>query len=375
MQKVLFINHSRFLHGAETVMCQVIDSVFSSCKENVFVCQPSKYESVNEFQEKLLENGYTQLITLPYQNIGYGLPYSIRKIINNLYALIKLCFFVRKNGIGIVFSNTSINFLGIMTAIFTGRKHIWHFHESLPNEMWNTTLKILYRILLRYKKNTSIFISEAQKKEWQSHLNFNFNNSIVIYNQIKPIVIADSQENDNVLTFGYIGSWSTRKNIPFLIETFAELNKKHSKIKLVLNKYSGEQDEAIQTVARCIEKHKDSNIISDVKYNDSSYFFSNIDVLVITSFWESMSLVALEAMSVEKCVIMTDNNSGLHELFDDNVHCFFVDPENKESLYDAMEKLLLNEKLRLSMAKNSYEKIKSYDFNRKFADNFNALFS
>jgi len=374
MQKVLFINHSRFLHGAETVLFQVINSAFSSSKENAFVCQPSKYDYVTDWEQKLSENGYTQLISLPYQNIGYGLPHSIFKIINNLYALIKICFFIKKNNIGVVFSNTSINCFGIMAAIFTGKKHIWHFHESIPNDKWNSTLKVLYRIFLKYKKNTSVFISETQRKQWQSNLAFNFDNSAVVYNPVKQIITADAQKKDSVVTFGYLGSWSDLKNIPFLIETFAELNKKYPEIKLVLNKYTGELGEAALTVARSIEEHKDSNIISDTKYNDSSCFFANIDVLLLTSLWETMPLVALEAMSVEKCVIMTDN-SGLHELFDDNVHCIYIDPQSKESLYNAMEKLVLNEELRFSIAKIGYEKMKDYDFNRKFADSFKTLFS
>jgi len=357
------------LHGAETVLFQVIDAVFSSCKENAFICQPSKYPYITDFEKKLSENGYNQLITLPYQSIGYGLPYSILKIINNLYALIKMCFFIKKNKIDVVFSNTSINFFGIISAIFTGKKHIWHFHESLPNDKWNDTLKFLYRIFLKYKKNTVIFISETQKKDWQKRTGFNFNNSTVIYNPVKQINRINAQKNNTAITFGYLGSWSALKNIPFLIETFVELNKKYPETKLILNQYVGELGEEAKAVADNIEKNKNSNIISDAKYNDSSYFFSNIDVLLLTSFWETMPLVALEAMNMEKCVIMTAN-SGMPELFEDNTHCLYINPQNKESLYNAMEKILLDNKLRLSLAKNAYEKMRNYDFNRKFTEKF-----
>jgi glycosyltransferase involved in cell wall biosynthesis len=373
MKKVIFINHSRYLHGAETVMFQVINAVFSSPAENVFICQPAQYPHVSDFEKKLAENGYNQLITLPYQNIGYGLPYSALKIINNLFALIKISFFIRKNKIDTVFSNTSINFFGIMAAIFTGKKHIWHFHESLPNDKWNKTLKPLYRIVLSYKKNTSVFISETQKKQWQSHLDFHFKNSVTVYNPVKTIIPAGKPEkNKNGLTFGYLGSWSALKNIPFLIETFAELNKKYPEIKLVMNKYGGELGEEAQTVAASIEAHQNSNIVSDTKYNDSSRFFADTDVLLLASLWETMPLVSLEAMSMEKCVIMT-GNSGMHELFDEAVHCLYIDPQNRETLYKAMEKILLDSELRLSLAKNGCEKMKKCDFNRKFAESFITL--
>jgi glycosyltransferase involved in cell wall biosynthesis len=95
-------------------------------------------------------------------------------------------------------------------------------------------------------------------------------------------------------------------------------------------------------------------------------------VLLLASLWETMPLVALEAMSLEKCVIMT-GNSWMQELFDEAVHCLYINPQNRETLYEAMEKILLSSELRLSLAKNGCEKMKKCDFNRKFAESFTAL--
>jgi glycosyltransferase involved in cell wall biosynthesis len=376
MKKVLFVNHSRFMHGAETVMFQIINSVFEQYKDNVFVCQPSQYPYVTFFVDKLLENGYNQPITLSYQNIGYGLQHSVKKILANIPAIFRICRFIKKNKIDIVFSNTSINCFGIMSAILTNRKHIWHFHEPLPNEKWNSTLRFLYRILLNYRKNTTIFISQTQQNEWQRGVGFDFNvkNSKIIYNIIKPITpIIDKLQKENNVTFGYLGSWSARKNIPFLIETFVELNKKYPQIKLILNKYEGALGEDAQQTADAITKYsRDFNIVSDFRYNNSQSFFAETDVLLLSSHAETMPLVALEAMSAERCVIMTAN-SGLHELFTDNVHCLYINPNDKNSLYSAMEKVLINKELRCKIAKNAYEKVKEYDFNRKFVEGFKKL--
>jgi glycosyltransferase involved in cell wall biosynthesis len=197
---------------------------------------------------------------------------------------------------------------------------------------------------------------------------------MVIYNTIKHITLKNEPKKDeNSVNFGYLGSWSALKNIPFLIETFAELNKKYPQIKLILNKYVGEFGQDAQNVADTIERYKNEcNLVSEEMYNDANCLFSNIDVLVLASHVETMPLVAIEAMSAEKCVIMT-SNSGLHEFFDDNVHCLYINPNEKQSLYSAMEKVLNDKDLRLRIAKNGYEKVKSYNFNESFNESFYNL--
>jgi glycosyltransferase involved in cell wall biosynthesis len=126
-------------------------------------------------------------------------------------------------------------------------------------------------------------------------------------------------------------------------------------------------------IQELIKKYSLQNFVETVgQISDVSSFYSRIDVLVLPSFYECMPLVAIEAMSARRAVIIT-KNTGLPELFGNKKECLFIDPYSETELREAME-MLMDDKYRNSLAIRSYEKVKEYNFNVAFEDAVRLLF-
>ena len=175
MKKILFINHSNHIHGAETIMLHLMKER-KKAGDKIYVVTPREKKRYIKKEIDAIE--VEKWILLPYKMLGKNLFRSLLvSFFYNAYALLYLMFFVRKEKIDIIYSNTSINILGASLAFFTRKKHIWHFHESLSKQYnWNNSLKYIYSFFIN-SKNTIIFIAEEQKKQWTSlirNINFTF---------------------------------------------------------------------------------------------------------------------------------------------------------------------------------------------------------
>jgi glycosyltransferase involved in cell wall biosynthesis len=274
---------------------------------------------------------------------------------------------VREKKIDIIYSNTSVTYVGIMVAILTGKPHIWHFHEPISKEYgWSKSINILYKIFLRYKKNLVIFTSKDQKAQWQKQIIRAFKN-MLIYNCIRDIHVMDNKYLRDNVTFGYLGNHDTRKNVTLLISAFQELTHTYSSIKLLL----GGVDKKNKIVYENSMPNAKSKIEMVGYVSDASSFYAQMDIFVLPSLSETWGLVVLEAMLAQKAVICT-THTGLHELFEDKKECLFIDPLNKSELLNAMQSLM-NEKYRTDLAMRGYEKVKQYDFNSQFEKSFRLL--
>jgi glycosyltransferase involved in cell wall biosynthesis len=316
------------------------------------------------------------VIEVPFRYLGRSAFRNIAVLIFNLYACFKIISFIIKEKIDIVYSNTSVNTVGIISSILMGKKHIWHFHEPIaPVYDWaDKGSKFFYKLFLKYKKNTTVFISDKQRKEWQTHLNLSLQNSKIICNPLKEIEKNEKpQLFSQTLVFGFMGTLAVQKNIALLIDSFFRLVQcfPEKNIKLLIVG-EGSQRENIEQQIKKINLQKQIELM-DYCLNVEP-FYSCIDVLILPSLSESWGLVALEALSVEKTLIMT-TNTGLHEVLENNVDCIFIDPLSETDLYKAMEKVLLDTQYRQQLAKNGYEKVKKLDFNNQFVEAFREIFN
>ena len=369
MENVLFVNHSRNLHGAENVMIFLIENVFRYQKENVHIAEPIRKQE-SAFRNYLSQKGYTKCVDFPYKNWGVSLFQSLIVIIYNIYGLIKMISYIKKENIKTIYSNTSIVCIGIIAARLTGIKHVWHFHEPVEKEHgWLKSLRGLYKILLRYENNLVVFASQTQYNQWKKELPASFINAKVIYDPIKRIVRIDKQRSDDNLIFGYMGSRDKRKNIPFLLDVFAEFSKSYPEVKLVLAKNTGGDAEKIEQ--RIVELDIGEKI-TEKQYDNAAEFYSEIDIFILPSLSETWGMVALEAMSVKKAVILT-KNTGLQEFLTDDIDCCFINPLDKTNLFAAMKKMH-KRTFRIKTANAGYEKILSAEFNKKFITYFENLF-
>jgi glycosyltransferase involved in cell wall biosynthesis len=371
MKNILFINHSNKIAGAETVLLAIINIISKNRDDNIYVITPN-YCIASPLKERL-ENMQINCFSLPYKNIGVSFVRTIIVLLFNLYSIVKLIKYIKKNKINIIYSNTSVTGIGIITAMFMNMPHVWHYHEStnFENYLKDNKLKYIYRFLLAYKKNHLIFISNIQKEEWKTFIGREIKNSRIIYNPIKHIDFSISKRYifNDYLTFGYLGSLSIRKNISLLIKTFYELYKSRPDIRLLIG---GDGPERCSIINMIKEYSLNSVVVLQGYIENISVFFSNIDVFILPSISECWPLVALEAFYARKPAILS-KNMGLSEILKNNQHCIFFDPVNSVELLSSM-KSMMNEEYRNILGDKGFKKVNEYDFNAKFEESFKEVF-
>jgi D-inositol-3-phosphate glycosyltransferase len=82
------------------------------------------------------------------------------------------------------------------------------------------------------------------------------------------------------------------------------------------------------------------------------YYYSAAEVIVVPSHYESFGMVALEAMACGTPVVASETG-GLAYLVKDGETGFSVPAGDPEALADRLERLLINNRLRESMAQNA----------------------
>lgn len=374
MKNILFINHSNHLYGAETVLLAGIKAL--STKENrnnIYVLLP-KEENSQTFINALQTIKVTNYFSLPYKPLGLSLRRSLLVLIFNVYSVIKLIHFIKKNKIDILYSNTSITGIGIITAIVMKKQHIWHIHESAEWSDFFPDRKILYiyKYLMTQKRNKTVFVSNVQRKQWENFIGKTIENYEIIYNPIKKFSKIDNANRkfNDYLVYGYLGNLAKQKNIPALIDTFYELQKTVPNCKLLIGG-DGDQRNFIEQMIQGYSLEKSVTLLGHI--SDVSSFYSQIDVFVLPSLCDTWPLVTIEAMSFHKAAITTIY-TGLPELFENGKECIFIDPKNKQELLDAMRSLV-NPKYRETLAANGYKKICQCDFNAQFEKSFKEVFT
>jgi glycosyltransferase involved in cell wall biosynthesis len=84
-----------------------------------------------------------------------------------------------------------------------------------------------------------------------------------------------------------------------------------------------------------------------------------LDILVISSSYEGLPVVLLEAMAASRPIVSTAV-SGVLSVVEDGVTGILVDPSNSNALADACLRLIGNPELRKKMGQNGYERVKTY---------------
>lgn len=154
----------------------------------------------------------------------------------------------------------------------------------------------------------------------------------------------------------YLGRIVRYKGLDFLLRAFAKLEEKHKNVFLVVGGDGPFEDEC-KSLAREL-RIKNIKFVGHVIDVASYYKMSDLFVLPARFVHDSVpseawGLVLNEVMSVGKPVIATDAVAGAFDLIEDGVNGFMVENKKVDALRDALEKILLDDKLRESMGAQS----------------------
>ena len=149
----------------------------------------------------------------------------------------------------------------------------------------------------------------------------------------------------------FIGRIHEIKGLDLLIDTFNDLihNGNDGSIKLAI---VGPDDGYLSKLDEKIKEYsiEDNVIVTGPLYNEEKHeALVDCDLFVMPSKYESFTTSGLEAMACSKPLVLTKNNH-IHDWVDGNVGMACED--NKDSLREAIEKVLFDEKLSQTFGEN-----------------------
>ena len=146
-------------------------------------------------------------------------------------------------------------------------------------------------------------------------------------------IISDKKVEESKVKFFYMGRIEETKGVNLLLDTFKDING----VELVL---AGRvYDDKIE---ENIKKGRYPEHIKFIGYANPSEILPEIDVLIAPSLWhEPLPRVILEAYSYGKFVIGS-NRGGIPECIKEGITGYIFDPDIKNSLKSAIDKVLQN---------------------------------
>ncbi len=188
------------------------------------------------------------------------------------------------------------------------------------------------------------------------------------------------KENDFVFLFA--GSVYPGKGVLELLRAFKKMREKYDNVKLMIvgSRWYNliARDSYFDVLQKEALECKDDIIFTGYLYAEAMpSIYALAEVMVIPSILEeAFPLVALEAMAMKKAIVATNSGGVVESLIADKV-ALIVDKSTDvvEGLYEAMEKLYLNQELRERLKENAYREVHTnpcYDIDLYY-DNFRKL--
>uniref|UniRef100_A0A832G7B7 Glycosyltransferase family 1 protein n=1 Tax=Ignavibacterium album TaxID=591197 RepID=A0A832G7B7_9BACT len=166
---------------------------------------------------------------------------------------------------------------------------------------------------------------------------------------------------EDEIAFLFVGRIAVEKGVYELVDVFEDLSNKY-KIKLIFigtfeKEYGSLNEEYIEKIL------KNDRILFLGRFDDVRPYYLLSDIFVLPSYREGLPGAVLEAGAMELPCIVTDIN-GCNEIVQDGFNGLLIKPKDRESLKQAMQKLIVDQSLRNKLADNARNAVISkYDRN------------
>lgn len=366
--KILFTITSIDKGGAETYLFNLVNgllkkkgvnvSIFYTAADNEFYKKKLRNLNVNIFKKKKNTNSILKNFFLDFLYLRKLILQINPNIIHVHLPYMELLTFV-------VLKTLKKKYKFIITKHIDGPL----FKASIQQK--ESVIGSFVGNLIYRKANKIIAISLAVKKYIiNNYSNVKLNNIAVIRYGIQYKIffkctkfLNEFKKKYNLNGYYVIGVAARlvkQKSIDFLIKSFNEYNKNFNpKSKLLIAGIGPLKKELEELVSSL-------NLKKSVKFlgfqNDINTFYRSIDVFCLTSNYEGLGLVILEALACKKPVI-TSNFSAMPEIITHNKNGLLIDHLNIGQLVKAF-KVLEDPKLRHKFSLNSINLLK-----RKFSLN------
>ena len=261
---------------------------------------------------------------------------------------------LRKENIDVVHSNNWSTFLETVMArrmaavpLHIHAQHGVEMNDSEAFSNWKRNKRNRIRQICSFFTDRLVAVSKATSTFMCQEWRVSEHNVQLIYNGVDLDLfnIKSSQRNflrnlinikENDCVIGSVGRLMQVKNYPCLVKSFAKCQKKQPRLKLLLVG-DGPEKENVQVLTK--ELNVENNVILLGRRSDVQELLTVMDIFVLPSFSEGVSLALLEAMACGLPVIATDVG-GNPEVVEHNNCGYLVKSDNPEDMANAINKLI-----------------------------------
>ena len=159
----------------------------------------------------------------------------------------------------------------------------------------------------------------------------------------------------------YVGTLQPRKNVQTLIKTFFKFNNLHPEFRLIIAGKKGWMYDEIFTLVKKLDLSNKVQFVGYVTDQELTRLYKNAFCLIMPSLYEGFGIPILEAMSHD-CPVISSNTSSLPEVGGDS--CLYFDPTDENSLFQKMEELKNDAKLRSRLIEIGQEQVKKFSWEK-----------
>lgn len=181
-------------------------------------------------------------------------------------------------------------------------------------------------------------------------------------------------ENEKIL-IGIIGRLQRAKGHFEFLEMAAVLSERYHHLQFVMigEASRGEESEAEQIKLKINELNLENKLILTGYREDIPALLSAMDIFVFPSYAEAFGLVLIEAMAM-KLPVVTANCDGVLDIVIENQTGQLVPPKDVNRLIQAVEKLILDKKLRQIYSENGFNRARDCFSEARMLDQLEGLY-
>ncbi|MFC7526275.1 glycosyltransferase [Parapedobacter sp. GCM10030251] len=310
--QVVFITHYNAMNGANQSLLLLLKGIRKLIDiKMVYIYNQKEDEGLfKELIEEQIPVSGIHCSSLFYSTSPFKLLISFPgKLLKNLSSLRKIAKYIKQEKIDLVYSNSSVETLGVFVAKITGIKHIWHVREFGYDDYKLVHLggKKVKRYFLKLSDSV-IAISKSIERY------LNLKNAIQVYNPVFDETELSSRKiiNINQRTslpnrLGMVGIISETKNQKRGLEALKKLRDRGYNLSI---EFWGEvaSKEYYKALLTYIERYNLTEYVFFKNFEkDKSKIYSGIDILLMCSMNEAFGRVTIEAMTFGAIVIGFDN--------------------------------------------------------------------
>ena len=191
--------------------------------------------------------------------------------------------------------------------------------------------------------------------------------------EVRENFFFSSKDEIVISLIGRINSW---KGQQLLLKSFNQLVKKYNNIKLV---YLGsappnQENFEIELKNQILEFGLVNKVVVIPFQKEIEKFWNSIDIAVVPSTEpEPFGMVVIEAMLAKKPVIAS-NHGGPTEIIIQNETGLLFEPNNHNSLSNALEKLIQDKQLRMLYGENGFNRVHTTFSLESHVNHFEKIF-